>query len=92
MCVDEQLQTRHVHPCKPLPRGRKTIDLDRVYTNKFLNRTKCLPVQPANKGPCKFWFMLTRVKRNANMNVLNAQEIKITSYSGTSFFVAPKYY
>ena len=42
MYVDEQLQTRRVHPCKPLhARGRKAIDLDRVYTDKFLNETNC---------------------------------------------------
>ena len=75
-------------------RGRKAIDLDRVYTDKFLNRTNnCLPVQPVNREPCKLCFMLTRVKRNANFKVYEMpRKLKSlhTLRTGTSFFVVPQ--
>ena len=52
MYVDEQLITNETRtPMQANARGRKAIDLDRVYTDTFLNGTNCLPVQSVNKGP-----------------------------------------
>ena len=94
MYVDEQLQTRRIHPCEPLhTRASKAIDLDRVYTDKVLNSKNCLPVQPVNRGPCKFRFMLTRVKRYADLKVYEMpRKLKSlhTLRTGTSFFVVPQ--
>ena len=52
-------------PMQATARGRNAIGLDLAP----FTWTNCLPVQPVNKEPCKFCYMFTRVKRNANFKV-----------------------
>ena len=50
--------------------GRRAVGLDPVYTDKFLKgQIIYLPVQPINNEPCKFCYIFTGVKPNANFKV-----------------------